>query len=386
MRKEYIAVRRRLHAIEQQWVVQQGAAGLRDTAARCIQTMWRSYRNRRIYMYYRDLIQFRERGDPKELLRVINPREAQLADAAAGVHVRFRLGGATFPPLVFYKIFTHRTVVDICAFGPRNYAGEVRMPAAEVHNRPAAAGVPSAASAAAASTTAPASPAGGGGKRRHEYRDKEEFELEEQLREYLKPDGTLGWRSTSGWYERHDNNGWRPVAERVLLEEDPVTTMTRLKRQPMFHHNHAQRREDRARRAKQRKREWLKKIYTDAAGGGGAPPAGALGLSADGLPLGQLDLEGLDDGALDGDRVEELLTWSQHLDFGSYVNDWTSMACSLGSEAYVPEDEAPYLAPLPPSTRDVHKAMAAAGVPLVPFKGGASAACAATGRMALSGA
>ena len=69
----------------------------------------------------------RERGDPRELLRVINPREAQLADAAAGVHVRFRLGGTTFPPLVFYKIFTHRTVVDICAFGPRNYANEVRM-------------------------------------------------------------------------------------------------------------------------------------------------------------------------------------------------------------------------------------------------------------------
>lgn len=68
----------------------------------------------------------RERGDPRELLRVINPREAQLADAASGVHVRFRLGGTTFPPLVFYKIFTHRSIVDICAFGPRDYASEVR--------------------------------------------------------------------------------------------------------------------------------------------------------------------------------------------------------------------------------------------------------------------
>ena len=50
----------------------------------------------------------RERGDPKEMLRAINPREAQLADAASGIHVRFRLGGTMFPPLVFYKIFTHR--------------------------------------------------------------------------------------------------------------------------------------------------------------------------------------------------------------------------------------------------------------------------------------
>lgn len=55
----------------------------------------------------------RERGDPRELLRVINPREAALVDAAAGIHVRFRLGGSTFPPLVFYKIFTHRCGVGV---------------------------------------------------------------------------------------------------------------------------------------------------------------------------------------------------------------------------------------------------------------------------------
>ncbi len=52
----------------------------------------------------------RERADPRDMLRSINPREAQLVDAAAGVHVRLRLGGTTFPPLVFYKIITHRPV------------------------------------------------------------------------------------------------------------------------------------------------------------------------------------------------------------------------------------------------------------------------------------
>ena len=62
---------------------------------------------------------YRERGDPKELLRSINPREAQLADAAAGVHVRFRLGGTTFPPLVFYKIFTHRPITGGYALSQR---------------------------------------------------------------------------------------------------------------------------------------------------------------------------------------------------------------------------------------------------------------------------
>ena len=75
----------------------------------------------RIYRYYRDLIRFRERGDPAVLLRAVNPREANMSDAACGVHVRFRLGGTTFPPLIFYKIYTHRPVTDMCAFSPRDY-------------------------------------------------------------------------------------------------------------------------------------------------------------------------------------------------------------------------------------------------------------------------
>ncbi|EFJ46573.1 hypothetical protein VOLCADRAFT_32536, partial [Volvox carteri f. nagariensis] len=253
-------------------------------AARIIQTAWRSYRNRRIFTYYRDLIRFRERGDPRELLRVINPREAQLVDAAAGIHVRFRLGGTMFPPLVFYKIFTHRPVADICAFGPRDYANEVRVTPGELHNhRPAA---------AAAATT--------------------------------------------GWYERHENNGWRPVSERVLLDEDPVTTMTRLKRQPLFHYNPAVRREQRAKMIKQRRREWLRKMYAE--GVGGLRPAGTrnddIVLGSGPVPDLDLNLGDLEEGQLD-EEADELLAWSEHLDYRSYFDDWTSMACTLASEAFV---------------------------------------------------
>jgi hypothetical protein len=49
-------------------------------------------------------------GEPRQMLRCINAREAALVDPAAGLHVRFMLGGSSFPPLVFYKIFTHRPV------------------------------------------------------------------------------------------------------------------------------------------------------------------------------------------------------------------------------------------------------------------------------------
>jgi hypothetical protein len=43
------------------------------------------------------------------------------------MHVRFRLGGATFPPLIFYKIYTHRPVTDMCAFSPRDYVAAGRV-------------------------------------------------------------------------------------------------------------------------------------------------------------------------------------------------------------------------------------------------------------------
>jgi len=82
---------------------------------------WQSFSDQRIYRYYRDLIKFRERGDPHLMLKCINPGEASLVDAAAGIHVRFRLGGIQFPPIIYYKIFVHQSLVDINAFAPRDY-------------------------------------------------------------------------------------------------------------------------------------------------------------------------------------------------------------------------------------------------------------------------
>ena len=41
-----------------------------------IQHLWRKYTCQKIFKYYRDLIKFRLTGDPKALLRAINPSEA----------------------------------------------------------------------------------------------------------------------------------------------------------------------------------------------------------------------------------------------------------------------------------------------------------------------
>ncbi len=73
-------------------------------------------------------------------------------------------------------------------------------------------------------------------------------------------------------------------------------------------------------------------------------------------------------------QVEELLEWSQHLDFHTYVSDWTSMACTLGSEGFQPTADTTGAVTLPAPDLDVRAAMVAAGVPLAPFKGGATAA------------
>lgn len=39
------------------------------------------------------------------------------------------------------------------------------------------------------------------------------------FREFVRSDGSVGYHSTRGWYRRKDSNGWRPVAERLLLDQ-----------------------------------------------------------------------------------------------------------------------------------------------------------------------
>lgn len=78
-------------------------------------------------------------------------------------------------------------------------------------------------------------------------------------------------------------------------------------------------------------------------------------------------------------QADDLLAWSSNLDFSTYADEWTSLACTLGSEAYsVPIQEGGVLASLPPPSQDVRGAMVAAGVPLAPFKGGVSPAAGVT--------
>lgn len=136
-------------------------------AALFVQRRWRSYTQRMVFRYFRDLIHFREQGDPAALLRSINPKEAGLMDAAFAAHVRFRLGGASFPPTVYYKVFTHGAVTDVCAFAPRDYTACKQASPLTLHNK------------------------------------------ERPGRQPAPREGR------DGWYRRVENNGWRPVSDRT---------------------------------------------------------------------------------------------------------------------------------------------------------------------------
>jgi len=238
-------------------------------AALLMQERWRRYTNRMIFRYFRDLIYFREQGDPAQLLKSINPKEASLMDTALAVHVRFRLGGAAYPPTIYYKVFTHGAVTDVCSFAPRDYTRHKQADPITLHNKD-------------------------------------------------KPGQLANSSDRAGWYRRVENNGWRPVSDKLLHSVDEVTMRTAAAAVD-WSHLRVQRREALARKKKEKKLQWLTAMYDQ-------------GRSQ--LKEGRAQLrEGAEDGrgALgegEEDELDELLQWSDALDFDSYHQDWLGLATS----------------------------------------------------------
>ncbi|KAL3926683.1 MAG: hypothetical protein SGPRY_003189, partial [Prymnesium sp.] len=144
------------------------------------------------------------KGDPAELLRCINPQEAKLIEPGANLHVRFRLGGSQFPPIIYYKLFTHGPVADIGSFAPRDYTDHFQPPPLILHN-------------------------------------------------HSKPGQAIREKAHSGWYRRIENNGWRPVARNGAgtVGAKPV----------IWHHSRLVRRQHLEERRKQKKMHWWKTMY-----------------------------------------------------------------------------------------------------------------------------
>jgi hypothetical protein len=291
-----------------------------ETAASAVlQRAWRRSTNLRIYRYYRDLITFRNAGDPKVMLKAINPLEAHLIDAAAGIHVRFRLGGHQFPPTIYYKMFTHSALCDVGAFAPRDYTAVGQAPSAmDGHNK----------------------------HRQRDLIDKRSIRVGSAFFGTKHVGGATD-PNQAGWYRRTTNNGWRPVTVKVLAEadNDPITKET-ASRDSQHHWSRLKRREDLEKKRKDQKRTWMQKMYKegliqeaqrkrmgeghndgvagddddDSGGYNQNGEEGEEGCERRPTPTSTPEFDDLDD--------EALLQWSSALDYDNYIGNWQSLATS----------------------------------------------------------
>ena len=261
-------------------------------AAEKIQRAWRSFTNVRIYRYYKDLINFRHKGNPFELLKTINRSEAHLLDPASKCHVRFRLGGLSFPPLIYYKIFVHGAIVDINAFAPRDYNQMKKEKKKTTINITF---------------------------------DKPEKDKHE------------------GWYERIENNGWRPINDKILTPFDQVEIETSNKPKP-FHFDPKKRKALTEREKRLRKIRWLRKLYRDAKN---AELVSEQNGENDPIEINRKmaqELEKLYDNPFDDqnlpemkdndfeEEVNNLIEWCEDLDYEKYTSNWHEIATSSKAE------------------------------------------------------
>ncbi|XP_074841038.1 protein MFI [Carettochelys insculpta] len=251
-----------------------------NSAARVIQRFWKRCIDVRVFRYYKELISFRGVGHPHLLMKFIDPREAELLDAAAGVYIRFRLGGIKYPPSIYYKIFTHRPIVDMCANSPKNYT---------------------------------------------------KLRYKQLLPETIH--GNIWKDDRSDWYKRVENNGWRLLSIRFWRTSDSVTAGDNTKEKE-FHYSKLKRKQDIARRIKRRKIEWMTKMYyTGSLRGKTEDPTTAILIqrSAEGM------VSAVEKGGTDSVmewEVDELLKWTNALNFEEYISQWKEMAISNSSANY----------------------------------------------------
>lgn len=220
--------------------------------------------------------------------------EASLIDKASNLQIRFRLGGNVlptqkFPPLIYYKIFVVHGVCDVNSFAPRDYT-EVR-------------------------------------KISHKTTVNMTFETEEVK------------KATEGWYQRADNNGWRPITDNVLAPFDSVESAT-AKKVRVYHFSKTKRAELTAIERRKKKLKWLKKLYFDAKRSdeadaektrmleGGLTHSG--GEKVEENPFGNPQLLEMGDGEFEA-YVDDLLEWSETLDYDKYTENWRQIATSAPS-------------------------------------------------------
>ena len=135
----------------------------------------------------------------------------------------------------------------------------------------------------------------------------------------------------SEWYRRVENNGWRPLSERLAGQAASGELGARQRRQAYWPVLRAERLADKEARQRRRRREWMMSLYRQ--GMRSALASGDdLGRDSDAAKATHETLAELEMPS-DDDELESLVTWSKELDFDSYTDSWHSSATSAGSEA-----------------------------------------------------
>ncbi|XP_056594339.1 protein MFI isoform X2 [Triplophysa dalaica] len=245
-------------------------------ASRIIQRAWRRHVDTAVFKHLKKLVNFHNKGDPRLFLRFINPVEAKILDAASGAIVRFRLGGTSYPPDIYYKIYTRAPVVDMCASSPKDYtrALQKKLVPGQIHNG--------------------------------------------QL--------MICAEDHSGWYQRVENNGWRILSCRISAFKDPIAQDTNCKKIE-FHYCRINRQQDVARKKKIRKIEWMRKMY--AVGLLQAPQDSETALLMQKSTLRSMNsLEQIEPDSVTDKEVDDLLAWTNSLNFDEYINEWMDLGTS----------------------------------------------------------
>jgi len=226
-------------------------------------------------------------------MKLICPKEAQFMDTAAGTHIRFRLASPSyterygaFPPAVYYKVYTHRPVVDLCATAPRDYThaqNKVKLPM-------------------------------------QRFNAVKENVIGIQNLTYQGEPGT------EGWYRRFENNSWRPISDKMLLASLYTTPI------PNFKPTVAERRRKRTIDRKRKRIAWLRKMYfsndqafTDDTLVEDAIESMSLAVNnkdnENPFPLKKHDVSD----EIDDDDVQALIEWTCCLDYSEYNNYWAHL-------------------------------------------------------------
>ncbi|XP_005619877.1 protein MFI isoform X2 [Canis lupus familiaris] len=246
-----------------------------DKAARVIQNAWKCFLNVAVFQHYKRLIGIRRQGEPRQIVKYIDPKEAELLDAAAGIRVRFRLGGVKFPPDIYYKIFTHRHIEDLCANSPRDYT-----------------------------------------------------KLTAKYTSHIKSDD-LQEEDHSGWYHRVENNGWRPVSDTFWMSTENVELED--KKETEFHFSKLKRRQDMEKKRKIRKIEWMRKMYYAGSLQAKSTNPKTLDLIHTATQGLMRSVEGSGIDAVMEWEVDEVLNWTNALNFDEYIANWKEIATSNSS-------------------------------------------------------